>query len=1108
MHHLKNGDWRYSPSDLTAFYACDYIAVLDILSASQPLEKKQDDNANQLLQKKGLNHEAAYLQQLKDSGKQVVEISQKLPFAERVEQTKKAIDDGADVVFQAVFYNHPWRGDADFLLKCDTPSQLGNFSYEVLDTKLAKTPNPKHIIQLCMYSDFLSTIQNLKPQNMYLFLGNGVKKSYKTSDFYYYYKQIKQRFEQHVNNLPTDAYPTPCQFCKFCKWENHCTAQWQKDDHLSILANITRQQIDKLQQANIHSINGLAMTSAQSNIGNFNSDIFQRLHRQATLQHHKAMSGENKVEILEAIENKGFSRIPHPTAGDLFFDMEGDPFSDTKLEYLFGVYFIINNNEQFVTFWGHNQAEEKEAFKAFMQFTVNHLRDYPNAYIYHYNHYETTALKRLASQYAVCEEALDNLLRQQKFVDLYYTVRESIQTSEPAYSIKNLETFYMQKRDDAITSAGDSVVMYNQWRDTGDDTLLDDIAQYNKVDCVSTLKLRDWLLSLKPAAIAFFTPTANKTTTPQLNDEKKEWEIQYENYQKKLSANQKNTAINQKISGLLEFHNREAKPQWWDLFNLQNKLDHELIDYSGCLANMQLQNKKSEKYSSIYCYHFPEQDHKFKVGLSVLNATTLEAVGTITHLDDKKRTIEIKRGNRQPPLANFLSICLPAPINSATLRDSIYDYADHLLDKSNTPSLAITELLAKNPPRINGITSGHAIGDACYAIANLNNSYLIIQGPPGTGKTHSCSHIIVDLIKQGKTIGITSNSHKAIHNLLQKIETVAVTKGVDFTGVKKASKSNDDSLYDSTFFTSEFRTADINTDAHCIAGTAWTFAHPLFTSDVKNPILDYLFIDEAGQVATANVVAMGTAARNIILVGDNMQLGQPIQGTHPDEAGTSVLEYLLSECKTIPPERGIFLEKTYRLHPSVCQFISDAFYDSRLLANTVTGQRRLDLQSNILKNQGITVINAQHDNCAQKSPEEAAIITQHYKQVIGKAFTDENGNTRVITEDDILIVTPYNMQVNLLKTMLPNARIGTVDKFQGQEAPIVFISMVTSNTKSLQHNVEFLFSRNRLNVALSRAQCLAVVVINPDLLSSHCSTVAQMRLINTLCWLSDYAQQQ
>ena len=1130
MQQYANDQILTAPSDLVTFLGCYHASFLDVKALSEELSKELSEDMDkaeaseigQLLQKKGLEHEAAYLQQLKDEGKTVVEIPKNRNLQDRAQLTLEAMQSGADVIYQAVFFAPPeekigLRGDADFLMKCDTPSSLGDFSYEVLDTKLARTAVPKHIMQLCVYSELLTDLQGPRPANMHLFLGDHEKHSFRVADFLYYYTRARDRFEHHLQNLPTDSYPEPCSHCTFCHWREGCKAQWEQDDHLSLVANIQRSQMDKLRKAGIRTVADLAATPPDTKIPDLSRDVFLRLRSQAALQHHKATTGEDKCEIIpfppDASRPWGFTRMPVPDDGDLFFDMEGDPLYPNGLEYLFGVYYLKDGEKLFKPFWAHDEKQEKETYLRFMGFLADHLAEHPHAHIYHYNHYETTALKRLACRYAACEEQLDNLLRNQKFIDLYLVVRESIRTSELGYSIKNLETFYMGKRANAVATAADSIIVYNEWRETGADELLQAIADYNEVDCVSTYLLRDWLLSLKPEDAPWFKglPEYAEEEEPQ----RKDWEIEYEDYQSRLGVTDDNPSpINQRLSHLLEFHNREAKPQWWSSFERQNKFEDELIDDTECLGGLQqIGAPEPEKRSLIYSYRFPSQEYKLKVGAQAVHTAVMENAGTIVEIDEDACIVKIKRGATKDSLPESLSIGPPRPIDSKIIRSAIYRYADHVLEAPDTTHAA-TELLARHVPRIQDKQPGEAVitsddlqGDALEAIAALDNSYLFIQGPPGAGKTYISSHIIVDLIRRGKKIGVTSNSHKAIHNLLEKVESVAAEKGVQFHGIKKASGGNNETIFAGQFIRSETKIDNMSLGADLFAGTAWTFASPHFADENNAPQLDYLFIDEAGQVATANVVAMATATRNIILVGDQMQLGQPIQGTHPGEAGLSVLEFLLGDHSTISAERGLFLGQTRRMCPGICRFISDAFYDGRLTAHESIAVRSLNLQGVDLPNEGIVMIAAEHEGCSQKSVEEGDIIKAKYHALLGQKFTDRDGSTRPITEDDILVVTPYNVQVNYLRSLLPdNARVGTVDKFQGQEAPIVLISMVTSSAEDLPRNIEFLYSKNRLNVAVSRAQCLAVVVANPKLLEIPCGTIQQMKLVNTFCWLDEYAK--
>jgi uncharacterized protein len=362
------------------------------------------------------------------------------------------------------------------------------------------------------------------------------------------------------------------------------------------------------------------------------------------------------------------------------------------------------------------------------------------------------------------------------------------------------------------------------------------------------------------------------------------------------------------------------------------------------------------------------------------------------------------------------------------------------------------------------------------------------------------------MMSLGKRVGVSSHSHKAINNLLVEVEKVAAARKLKFRGVKKS--SYDEQLLNGTLIEDTSDNEYATGNGHdLIAGTAWLFAR----QDLDQQ-LDYLFVDEAGQVSLANTVAMGVSARNIVLVGDQMQLSQPIQGGHPGRSGLSALEHLLDGAATVPPQRGIFLSKTRRMHPALCRFISDAFYDGRLMPEEGNNRQCLVLHSNAdlaLAPTGLRFVSVEHEGCSQKSEQEADRVQQLYQSLLEQQWTNLQGDTQRIGIPDILVVSPYNMQVNLLRSQLPNgARVGTVDRFQGQEAAVVLISMTTSSGDDLPRQIEFLYSRNRLNVAISRARCLTVIVASPRLLETSCSTIEQIRLVNALCWAKNFADGQ
>jgi superfamily I DNA and/or RNA helicase len=482
-------------------------------------------------------------------------------------------------------------------------------------------------------------------------------------------------------------------------------------------------------------------------------------------------------------------------------------------------------------------------------------------------------------------------------------------------------------------------------------------------------------------------------------------------------------------------------------------------------------------------------------------------------LDEQTRTIQIKiAAKRLAP--QVLSIGPGGPINVDALRDAVWRFADSVL-LADERFAAVRALLRKDLPVLRGRPAGSAVlaGDgallprALDAVISLEDSYLFVQGPPGAGKTTIGSHLIAGLLRQGKRVGVASNSHKAINNLLRAVEERAKEQRFTFSGAKKSSSQDPESAFDGKIIEDVYTNPDvIGGNYQLIAGTAWLFADP----DLE-ATLDYLFVDEAGQVSLANLVAMGTAARNIVLLGDQMQLGQPIQGVHPGRSGESTLDYLLDGQATVSEDRGIFLATTWRMHEDVCRFISEAVYDGRLGAEPDNQIQRLVLNDSAhpsLCATGIRFLPVVHDGCSQRSQPEATVVKAVFESLLSQSYVDKKGGQHAMTVTNILVVAPYNAQVNLLKSILPeDAQVGTIDKFQGQEAEAVIVSMTTSSGEYLPRNIEFLYDKNRLNVAVSRAKCLAVVVASPGLLHVRCTSPKQMELVNTLCWLHEYSQE-
>ncbi|MDW7773730.1 MAG: TM0106 family RecB-like putative nuclease [Desulfobulbaceae bacterium] len=1120
----SEGEILYSASDVVNFLECEHLTTLDLVDLDTPLPRTEDDDEARLIKAKGIAHEADFVEVLKRRHGSFIDISQKGSDLQTfVQETLDAMHAGVEIIYQAALRDGCFVGHADFLRRVPHPSKLGDFSYEVLDTKLSRSTKAKFVIQLAFYSALVARVQGTPPRMMHVVLGDRSEKGFPYADYSRYFSTLAQRFLDRVRTGPdADSYPVPCTYCDVCRWRGLCEEQRVKDDHLCQVANITKIQIKKLQAQGVATLEALAVLPHETRIPKMAAATLEKLISQAALQLQARRTGENQLEILPQKDPKrGFGRLPLPAEGDLFFDMEGDPLEEEGLEYLFGLYFVAKGEARYKSFWAHYRAEEKRAFEEFMDFVTSHLRLHPGAHIYHYAHYEETALKKLMSLHGTREAEVDNLLRTGKLVDLYRVVRESIRVSEPAYSIKNIELFYLGDRSGEVKSAGASIVYYERWKETGDPQLLKDIEQYNHEDVRSTYELRQWLLTLRPAQLPWSNELDREEAIPE-SGELTESEIRLIPYRERLvdtlpeerSTWTQNDRLRELTYQLLDFHRRADKPVWWAMFSRSEMTEDELIEDIECIGGLTLDKKKPprrEKRSFIYSCFFPEQETKLKTGDNALCIETSARINDLT-VDEFSRTVTFKYSSRNDPLPERFSIGPTGPISSKVITDALFRFADSMIAQDRKYP-AIEAILRRALPNIRGHEPGRTVIDenqellqqVINTIAALDQSYLFIQGPPGAGKTYTGTHVIVELLKRGLRVGVSSNSHKAINNLLKGVEEIALADNFSFSGAKKSNRDKPDSLLEGKLIEDVFNNDEvIRGDYQLIAGTAWLLARPDFDRH-----LNFLFVDEAGQVSLANLLAMGTSARNIVLFGDQMQLGQPIQGVHPGRSGESSLEYLLDGQATIPPERGVFLKTTWRMHPDVCRFISDAVYEGRLEPEPRNARQTLLLGPDAhpaLSATGLRFLPVEHDACSQCSREEADLVKELIQSLLEQHYLDKERKKHPLTLDNILVVAPYNMQVNLLKKVLPEgARVGTVDKFQGQEAEVVIISMATSSGEYLPRYISFLYSKNRLNVAISRAKCLALLIANPALMAIKCAKPEEMALVNTLCWVKEYS---
>ena len=358
--------------------------------------------------------------------------------------------------------------------------------------------------------------------------------------------------------------------------------------------------------------------------------------------------------------------------------------------------------------------------------------------------------------------------------------------------------------------------------------------------------------------------------------------------------------------------------------------------------------------------------------------------------------------------------------------------------------------------------------------------------------------MIMELVRCGHRIGITAVSHKVISNLLQNACDAARAENMVLNAVQKPNDTDgcQDRMVEQVSENDEIVDALRSKAVQVVAGTPWLWAR----GDMGDSV-EVLFVDEAGQMSLADALAISQAAKSVVLLGDPQQMNQPQQGVHPPGVDASALAYLLNGRATIEPENGLFLKETWRLHPDICAFTSELFYDGRLTARPDNRNQRLNTKGP-LDGAGLRYIPVQHSGNQSESPEEAAKVRELINDlcVSGATWIDKRGKQSQLKLEDILVVAPYNAQVSALAKALPvAARVGTVDKFQGQQAAVVIYSMTTSTPEDAPRGMEFLYSLNRLNVAISRAQCVAVIVASPTLFQVECKTPRQIQLANALC---------
>ena len=1113
-----------TPSKITAWLDCAHYLTLkhQVEAGVRGRPPFSVGSFAKLLMDKGLEHEAAVEASYVDAGLSIHRVDDKKPgetFADWAARVVGELGTDVDVLFQMPLVHDGIRGVADFLERAVEPA-TGAVRWDPVDAKLARREaKPGHVLQLCFYAEALGAATGEIPRDLRVSLGSGVAESVGFEAARPYWARLRHQLEDVMAAGPEiETRPEPCDHCVFCEFAPSCEATWREEDSLIYVAWISKLDRAALEAADVTTMAGLAERSEP--VPDMRAERLERLRTQAALQVTARNAPDELPPVLpippgdDPVWGHGFELLPAPDDGDIFLDFEGHPFwrADRGLFFLFG-YVALGADGQwhYHQAWAHDEAEERDRVGELVRDIRDRRAAKPGMHVYHYNHTERSALESMTAEHGVAERALGALIDDGVFVDLFQIVRNAVQVGVESYSLKYLEVLTGYERSHEIDQGAGAVVAYDDYTHDGDEAHLRAIAAYNDDDVRATRALRDWLIELRPDEMPW---RADPEREP--DEEADEIDALIE----ELAAFAEGTPQHL-LSGLLGYWRREWRAHIAPLIGRLDADATELLDHPDVLAGLhspeefvRLGKKGTPLGVPGMRLHFPPQTlaqvFTDKPPTKFIFATSDGLLGFVTadRIDVDAGVLELQWNEGLQELGEVPGAVVENDwVDVKTKWEALLEIARKVQDPANHGALnpLVVRLLERASPTFtspgpDGGVFTDDVDDLAELVIRLDESVLGVQGPPGTGKTYRGAHMAKALVDVGKRVGIMAMSHQAIDNFLEEIVDVfAADACIELRAVRKVNSKPDSGLAGVTYVTDNKKLADDQFDI--VAGTSWAFASKVMQ---ESPV-DVLLIDEAGQLALIDAVVAAGAAKSMVLLGDPLQLPQVAQASHPGDSGASALGYILGEEATIPADRGVFIEETRRMHPDVCRFISDRIYEGRLASHAACTMQSTDAGT------GLRWLRVEHEGCSTESNEEAVAVADQVRSLLGQNWTDKDGVTQPITTTHIMVVAPYNDQVRLLRRHLdadPATRgieVGTVDKFQGRQAPIVFFTMTSSSADDMPRGAEFLFSRNRLNVAISRAQCLAYLVCTETLLDSRAKTVDDMLLIATLCAFVEWA---
>ena len=1122
MRYL-DGSLVFSATDLVNDFCCSHLTSLNYeLLLGRRSAPEFEDPVVDVLRTKGIEHEEQYVQYLRDQGYSVKVFPGQPLSAEAATSTLESMRDGYDVITQACLLEPPWGGFADVLLRVPGPSSLGSWSYEVIDTKLAYNTKPGTLLQLSLYSELLFRLQGRLPESMHVVTPHtGFEpQTFRVADYFAYFRVARQALEiRFVAGSTGDTYPDRVDHCRVCRWRDSCDSERRSSGNVSLVAGASRLQVADLRTHGVTNVAALSTSDLQ-----FYQDVplasrvrMERLRGQASVQLESSAGDVRHTLLLPQKPGVGLGALPAPSDGDLFFAVERLPFAGRNgLSYLFGCAGVgANGDLDYSRFWALTEGEEREAFEQFIDLAVRRRSCFPDSRIYHYGVSGPGGLARLATVHGTCESEVEKIVSQGWTFDLYPVVRDSVQVGVEQYSLEALEEAYSFRRSVPTQDAQLAQWELSSRAEASFGGVALDLQEeqrglleaYNRDRCFSAYALRCWLELLRSELVESGwqepRPDPNRSLSTGLGDDVVDVIAQLlEGLPELPDFRRDETHGRWLLAQILKWHWKERLAVLDELARLSGCSSDELLEEGAALARLEKPHSvASERYGKLFRFSLPPQEISLRNGTDLVDRR-LNSVGSFRQYDSAASKADLVLSDTGLAFAGGDLLAF-ADIGVRDLESSLLGFARAFAPLGQPlegPYRVAADLLLRRPPVCSGFsdvsTPEQAFDAAMQVVRQPYFGVLPVQGPPGSGKTTLGARMICELIGQGRVVGLTAHSHSVITNLLEAVFDAA-PPGLQISAVQKVSgQENPESDGAVRLFTSNKTVLSLlKQGANLVAGTAWFWSFPKLQDKV-----DVLFVDEAAQMSLANVLSSSRAARNLVLLGDPQQLDQPVRGVYPDGVAVSALGHLLGGASTLAPDQGIFLPYTFRLHPDICDFTSEVFYDGRLFP-LPGAQRYSILSSGLLSGSGLRYIPVEHYGNRLSSPEEAEVVRALVEELLdGHSFwTDSKGDQLPLSISDVLIVAPYNSQVNRIQELLPEANVGTVDRFQGQEAPVVIYSMGSSSPAEASRGVEFLYSLNRLNVATSRAQCLCVLVASPALLHVECHTPREMQLVNALC---------